>query len=128
MHILADSESTLRGTDIGQIQVIALITPYAINNAGWKFYLTFIVMIFLNMLFTFFFFPEVRFTRRSTSMANHVLITFSRPVVRLLKKSILYSINDHGITRLAQKLGGTIARPKLARRMRVAPNNTLRLS
>lgn len=40
-------------------QVIALITPYAIRNAGWKFYLLFIIMISGGLVFTFFFFPEV---------------------------------------------------------------------
>ncbi|KPM43009.1 hypothetical protein AK830_g3531 [Neonectria ditissima] len=38
--------------------VIALITPYAINTAGWKFYLLFCVMIVLNIPFTYFFLPE----------------------------------------------------------------------
>ncbi|KAL5600649.1 hypothetical protein FOVSG1_008461 [Fusarium oxysporum f. sp. vasinfectum] len=38
--------------------VIALVTPYAIDTAGWKFYLLFCVMILLNIPFTFFFLPE----------------------------------------------------------------------
>ncbi|KAF4994128.1 hypothetical protein FDECE_13228 [Fusarium decemcellulare] len=38
--------------------VIALITPYAIDTAGWKFYLLFCVMILLNIPFTYFFLPE----------------------------------------------------------------------
>jgi hypothetical protein len=41
-------------------QVIALITPYAIANAGWKFYLLFCVMILLNIPVVYFFFPAVR--------------------------------------------------------------------
>ena len=40
--------------------MIALITPYAIETAGWKFYLLFCIMIFLSIPFTFFFLPEVR--------------------------------------------------------------------
>ncbi|KAH6869056.1 general substrate transporter [Thelonectria olida] len=38
--------------------VIALVTPYAIETAGWKFYLLFCVMIVLTIPFTYFFFPE----------------------------------------------------------------------
>ncbi|OAL53129.1 general substrate transporter [Pyrenochaeta sp. DS3sAY3a] len=38
--------------------VIAQITPHAIENAGWKFYLLFCVMIALNIPFTYIFFPE----------------------------------------------------------------------
>ncbi|KAH7131717.1 general substrate transporter [Dactylonectria estremocensis] len=38
--------------------VIALITPYAIESAGWKFYLLFCVMILLNIPFVYFFLPE----------------------------------------------------------------------
>ncbi|KAJ4167473.1 hypothetical protein NW754_011288 [Fusarium falciforme] len=38
--------------------VIALITPYAIDTAGWKFYILFCVMILLNIPFTYFFLPE----------------------------------------------------------------------
>ncbi|KAM0293765.1 hypothetical protein ACHAO9_001451 [Fusarium lateritium] len=38
--------------------VIALITPYAIDTAGWKFYLLFCIMILLNIPFTYFFLPE----------------------------------------------------------------------
>ncbi|KAF5541172.1 sugar transporter [Fusarium phyllophilum] len=38
--------------------VIALVTPYAIDTAGWKLYLLFCVMILLNIPFTFFFLPE----------------------------------------------------------------------
>lgn len=40
-------------------QVIAQITPHAIENAGWKFYLLFCIMIALNIPLTYFFFPEV---------------------------------------------------------------------
>ncbi|KAI9168093.1 Sugar transporter STL1 [Paramyrothecium foliicola] len=38
--------------------VIALITPYAIATAGWKFYILFCIMILLNMPFVYFFLPE----------------------------------------------------------------------
>ncbi|PSN68627.1 general substrate transporter [Corynespora cassiicola Philippines] len=38
--------------------VIAQVTPHAIENAGWKFYLLFCIMIALNIPFTYFFFPE----------------------------------------------------------------------
>ncbi|OAL03658.1 general substrate transporter [Phaeosphaeriaceae sp. SRC1lsM3a] len=38
--------------------VIAQITPMAIEQAGWKFYLLFCVMITLNIPFVFFFLPE----------------------------------------------------------------------
>lgn len=46
-------------TDLSLIQVIALVTPYALETAGWKFYLLFCFMIALSIPFTYFFLPEV---------------------------------------------------------------------
>lgn len=49
------------------LQVIAQITPMAIEQAGWKFYLLFCVMITLNIPFVFFFLPEVSTVLRNRS-------------------------------------------------------------
>ncbi|KAF1985168.1 general substrate transporter [Aulographum hederae CBS 113979] len=38
--------------------VVALVTPPAIENIGWKFYILFCVMIALGIPFTYFFLPE----------------------------------------------------------------------
>jgi hypothetical protein len=66
-------------------KVIALITPYAIDAAGWKFYLLFCVMILLNIPFTYFFLPEVslaQYNLRLQRLIQH------RQAERLLKSLI----------------------------------------
>lgn len=57
-------------------QVIVLVTPVAIENAGWKFYLLFCIMNALGFPFVYFFLPEVLL---------HILWLneFANPVTRL---------------------------------------------
>lgn len=42
------------------VKVIVLVTPTAIANAGWKFYLVFCIMNALSIPFVWFCLPEVR--------------------------------------------------------------------
>jgi membrane protein implicated in regulation of membrane protease activity len=40
--------------------VIAIMTPTAIENTGWKIYLLFCIFLALSVPFVYFFLPEVR--------------------------------------------------------------------
>lgn len=74
-------------------KVIALITPYAIDTAGWKFYILFCVMILLNIPFTYFFLPEVSLLTPIPVM--RASLTNSRRVEKHLKSLITSSLKMH---------------------------------
>lgn len=71
MDICKHFFSRLSAADTYTSQVIALITPYAIDTAGWKFYILFCVMIFLNIPFVYFFLPEVHFHSPDYSLLGY---------------------------------------------------------